>query len=65
VRNDKIHEELLGKFRSSKELDRLKLNSIDRILAVLDRSNKMSIDRNFPERTFAEARHNTQSGAFP
>jgi hypothetical protein len=46
VRNDKIHVELLGKFRNSEELDRSNLNSIDRILPKL-------IDRNFPELTFA------------
>jgi hypothetical protein len=32
VRNGKIHVELLGKFGSSKELDRSNLKSIDRIL---------------------------------
>jgi hypothetical protein len=42
--------ELLGKFGSSEELDQSNLNSIDRI---------------FPEVTFAEARQNTQSGASP
>jgi len=39
VRNGKIHEELLGKFGSSEELDRLNLKSIDRILPEVDRSN--------------------------
>jgi hypothetical protein len=39
VRNGKIHVELLGKFRSSEELDRLNLKSIDRILPEVDRSN--------------------------
>jgi hypothetical protein len=34
----KIHVELLGKFRSSEELDRSKQNSIDRILPEVDRS---------------------------
>jgi len=40
VRNGKIHVELLGKFGSSKELDRSNLKSIDRILPEVDRSNK-------------------------
>jgi hypothetical protein len=60
VRNDKIHVELLGKFESYEELDRSNLK--------VDRSNfarSLSIDRNFPELTFAEARQNTQSGASP
>jgi hypothetical protein len=39
VRNGKIHVELLGKFGSSEELDRSNLNSIDRILPEVDRSN--------------------------
>jgi hypothetical protein len=39
VRNDKIHEELLEKFGSFEELDRSNLNSIDRILPEVDRSN--------------------------
>jgi hypothetical protein len=40
VRNGKIHEELLGKFGSSEELDRSNIKSIDRILPEVDRSNK-------------------------
>jgi hypothetical protein len=46
VRNGKIHVELLGKIRSSKELDQsnfARSRSIDFYL----------IDRNFPELTFA------------
>jgi hypothetical protein len=46
----KFMRNCFGKFGSSEELDRSNLNSID---------------RNFPELTFVEARQNTQSGASP
>jgi hypothetical protein len=60
VRNGKIHVELLGKFGSSEELDRsieLKSRSIEFC--------PKSIDQNFPELTFVEARQNTQSRVSP